>query len=47
MNLYLITRIGMLCVVCVGLAFSLAQAGEIPQVGQKAPGVTSTVAGRE
>ncbi len=40
MNLYLITRIGMLCVVCVGLAFSLAHAGEMPQVGQKAPGVT-------
>jgi peroxiredoxin Q/BCP len=39
MNLYLIARIGMLCVVCVGLALSVGQAGEIPQAGQKAPKV--------
>jgi len=39
MNLYLMARVGMLCVVCVGFAFSLAHAGEMPQVGQKAPKV--------
>jgi len=35
MSLYLIARIGMLGVVCVGMALA-ASAGEIPQVGQKA-----------
>ena len=39
MNLYMMARIGMLCVVCVGLAFSLGRASEMPQVGQEAPKV--------
>jgi peroxiredoxin Q/BCP len=39
MNMYFIARAITLCVVCAGLAFSMAQAGEMPQVGQKAPPV--------
>jgi hypothetical protein len=34
MSLYLIARIGMLGVVCVGMALA-ASAGEIPQVGAR------------
>ena len=40
MSLYLMGRIGMLCVVCMGFALSLGRAGEIPQVCQMAPNVT-------
>ena len=38
MSLYLIARIGMLGVVCIGMALA-ASAGEIPEMGQKAPHV--------
>ena len=40
MNLYLIARRHHCDIVCVGFAFSLAMAGDLPQVGQKAPAVT-------
>ena len=40
MNLYLVARIITLSVLCAGFAFSLAKAGDLPQVGQKAPEVT-------
>jgi peroxiredoxin Q/BCP len=40
MNLYLFARLFTLTVLCVGFAFSLAAAGDLPQVGQKAPSVT-------
>ena len=40
MNLYFLARVIALSVLCAGLAFSLAEAGELPQVGQKAPDVT-------
>jgi thioredoxin-dependent peroxiredoxin len=39
MNLHMMVRIGVLCMMCVGFAFSLARAGEMPQVGQMAPKV--------
>lgn len=39
MNLYLLARIGMLGVVCVGMALS-ASGAELPAVGQKAPHVS-------
>src|SRR5581483_8296218 len=39
MNLYLIARVGMLGVACLGMALASGQAGEIPQAGQKAPKV--------
>jgi peroxiredoxin Q/BCP len=39
MSLYLVARIGMLGVACLGLALATGQAGEIPAVGQKAPHV--------
>ena len=40
MNPLHIVRLFSLTVVCVGFAFSLAAAGDLPQVGQKAPAVT-------
>jgi thioredoxin-dependent peroxiredoxin len=42
MNLFLIARIGMLCVVCAGMALSAAggEAVALPEVGQKAPHVS-------
>jgi len=40
MNMYFIARGITLCVVCAGFAFSLAKAGDLPQVGQKAPAVS-------
>jgi peroxiredoxin Q/BCP len=39
MNLYLISRMVVLCLLCVGFAFSQAAGGEIPQAGQAAPKV--------
>src|SRR5690242_11593500 len=39
MSIGMLARIGMLCAVCVGLTFAQANAGEVPQAGQKAPGV--------
>ena len=40
MNMYVAARLITLTVVCAGFAFSLAAAGDLPQVGQKAPAVT-------
>ncbi len=40
MNMYFMARAITLGVVCAGFAFSLAKAGDLPQVGQKAPEVT-------
>jgi peroxiredoxin Q/BCP len=40
MNMYFIARAITLGVVCAGFAFSLAKAGDLPQVGQKAPAVS-------
>ena len=40
MNVEHIARLITFTVLCAGLAFSLAAAGELPQVGQKAPPVT-------
>ena len=40
MNVDHVVRLIILTVVCVGFAFSLAAAGDLPQVGQKAPDVT-------
>ena len=40
MNMYFIARCITLCIVCAGFAFSLAKAGDLPQVGQKAPAVS-------
>lgn len=40
MNLYFAVRIIALSVLCAGMAFSLAKADDLPQVGQKAPEVT-------
>ena len=40
MNLEHIARVISLTVVCVGFAFSLAAAGDLPQAGQEAPDVT-------
>jgi peroxiredoxin Q/BCP len=39
MNMDFMARAITLCIVCAGLAFSMARAGEMPQVGQKAPHV--------
>ncbi len=39
MHLYFIVRISMLCAVCGALALEVGRAGEIPQVGQRAPHV--------
>jgi peroxiredoxin Q/BCP len=39
MNLYAIARLIALTLGCTGLALSLALAGDVPQVGQKAPAV--------
>jgi peroxiredoxin Q/BCP len=40
MNLYFGMRVVALCVLCAGLAFSLAKAGDLPQAGQQAPEVS-------
>jgi peroxiredoxin Q/BCP len=40
MNLEHMVRVFSLTAVCVGFAFSLATAGDLPQVGQQAPDVT-------
>ena len=40
MNLERMVRIFGLTAVCIGFAFSLARAGDLPQVGQQAPDVT-------
>lgn len=40
MNADHIARLITLTVLCAGFAFSLAKAGDLPQVGQKAPSVT-------
>jgi len=40
MNMEHVARLITFTVLCVGLAFSLAAAGDLPQVGQKAPSVT-------
>lgn len=40
MNLYVAARVIALSVSCAGLAFSLAKADDLPQVGQVAPAVT-------
>ncbi|HMD87373.1 MAG TPA: peroxiredoxin [Terriglobia bacterium] len=40
MNLEHTARVIALTVLCVGFAFSLAKAGELPEVGKKAPDVT-------
>jgi peroxiredoxin Q/BCP len=40
MSLYFVARVIALSVLCAGFAFSQAAAGDLPQVGQKAPAVT-------